>query len=292
MLTQRRATGLVLELGDIDSPTYQRRQLRSSSAKAAPKPPSPGQLSAAALRRLLSRHRSMDTNLTPSVDVLERLVSATHHVPVGNQEDLEVSRNPVVRRVARRFGNHVCTLVRAPAGTRMLDVGCGDGRRAARFARDIPQRQIIGLDLEHPKLRAAWAQRGEPNLAFRAGSLLELPFENAAFDLVTAIEVLEHVSDPHRALDEIRRVCRGYLIASVPREPLWRGLNLLRVKYVRDLGNTPGHLNHWSRRGFRRLLSQHGRVVRLDSRLPWTIGLVELSPPSMPSSNRGSAPET
>jgi hypothetical protein len=71
------------------------------------------------------------------------------------------------------------------------------------------------------------------------------------------------------------RVARGgNLLVSVPREPLWRGLNMARGAYLRDLGNTPGHLNHWSRRGFVALLSRHGEVREVRSPFPWTMLLV------------------
>ncbi len=45
---------------------------------------------------------------------------------------------------------------------------------------------------------------------------------------------------------------------------------------MRELGNTPGHLNHWSRRSFADLLGRHGEVVELRSPLPWTMALVRL----------------
>ena len=60
----------------------------------------------------------------------------------------------------------------------------------------------------------------------------------------------------------------------MPHEPLWRVLNVLRGAYLRDLGNTPGHVNHWSRRGFLRLLERHGRIIEARSPSPWTMVLV------------------
>jgi len=59
----------------------------------------------------------------------------------------------------------------------------------------------------------------------------------------------------------------------VPREPIWRILNIARGKYIGDLGNTPGHVNHWSRRGFIDLLSRRFDVVEVRSPLPWTMAL-------------------
>jgi hypothetical protein len=62
-------------------------------------------------------------------------------------------------------------------------------------------------------------------------------------------------------------------LVSVPREPLWRALNLARLKYVSELGNTSGHLGHWSKRGFVEFLSQRVEVVEVRSPLPWTMAL-------------------
>ncbi len=88
-----------------------------------------------------------------------------------------------------------------------------------------------------------------------------LPFADGEFDVASAIEVLEHVPDPEHTVAEMARVASGHLLVSVPREPLWRGLNMARGAYLKELGNTPGHLNHWSKRSFVELLSRHGEVV-------------------------------
>ena len=77
--------------------------------------------------------------------------------------------------------------------------------------------------------------------------------------------------DPEHTVAEMARVASGHLLVSVPREPLWRGLNMARGAYLKDLGNTPGHLNHWSKRSFVALLSQHGEVVEARSPFPWTM---------------------
>ena len=72
-------------------------------------------------------------------------------------------------------------------------------------------------------------------------------------------------------LREIARVSRRHVILSVPNEPLWRVLNMPRGAYLPDLGNTPGHLQHWSRRAFVRFVSQELRIDRVRSTLPWTV---------------------
>ena len=103
-----------------------------------------------------------------------------------------------------------------------------------------------------------------------------MPFAENEFDVACAIEVLEHVPDPAHTVAEMARVARRHLLVSVPREPLWRMLNMARGAYLAQLGNTPGHVNHWSKRSFVRLLSQHGEIVEARSPFPWTMLLVRL----------------
>ena len=92
----------------------------------------------------------------------------------------------------------------------------------------------------------------------------------------SAIEVLEHVPDPEHTLAEMARCASGHLLVSVPREPMWRMLNMARGAYLSDLGNTPGHLNHWSKRSFVRMLERYGQVVQARSPFPWTMLLVRV----------------
>jgi 2-polyprenyl-3-methyl-5-hydroxy-6-metoxy-1,4-benzoquinol methylase len=162
------------------------------------------------------------------------------------------------------------------APSSVLDVGCGEGVLTAEWAERLGDGRIVGIDLDDPKLRAEWAKRERPNLEFRAEEATRLSFADDEFDLATAIEVLEHVPEPEATLAEMARVARSHLLVSVPREPLWRGLNLARGAYWRDLGNTPGHVNHWSKRGFVSLLSRIGAVEEARSPFPWTMLLVRL----------------
>jgi len=64
----------------------------------------------------------------------------------------------------------------------------------------------------------------------------------------------------------------------VPREPIWRILNMARGKYWRALGNTPGHLQHWSRSGILGLLAEHFEIVEVRTPLPWTMVLCRARP--------------
>jgi len=200
-------------------------------------------------------------------------------VPTGNTYDKYGSTNPVVRRLMAGFERDLAELLGAAAPGSVLDVGCGEGVLTEQWARRLDPGQVVGIDLEDAKLTAHWRQRAErDNLQFRAMAAEQLQFDDDEFDLVAATEVLEHVGDPERVLAEMTRVARRHLIVSVPHEPLWRALNVARGAYLGELGNTPGHLNHWTRRSFGRLLHRHGEVVAARAPFPWTMLLVAVGP--------------
>jgi ubiquinone/menaquinone biosynthesis C-methylase UbiE len=132
----------------------------------------------------------------------------------------------------------------------------------------FPVAAVLGLDLPDESLAENWAERG---LSCVFGDAVALPFPDNSFDLVLAIEVFEHLPHPHAALDELQRVCSGSLIASVPFEPIWRVGNMARGRYLPDLGNTPGHINHWTNRGFAKLVGERFEVSRAANPLPWSM---------------------
>jgi len=203
-------------------------------------------------------------------------------VVTGNTYDKYGSGNPVVRRLMAGFERDLDELLALAAPGSVLDVGCGEGVLTHRWAQRLGGGRIVGVDLEEDSIQAGWAQRQAPNLEYRvmqagsAGRPADLPFAQDEFELASAIEVLEHVPDPEHTLAEMARCASAHLLVSVPREPLWRALNMARGAYWPALGNTPGHLNHWSRRAFAELLSRHGEVVQARSPFPWTMLLVRL----------------
>jgi 2-polyprenyl-3-methyl-5-hydroxy-6-metoxy-1,4-benzoquinol methylase len=198
-------------------------------------------------------------------------------VPTGNTYDKYGSTNPVVRHLMGGFERTLDRLFTSAGPKSVLDVGCGEGVLTYRWAEQLGEKPIVGIDLADPKLAAEWRTRRRENLEFRTFPGGALPFPDHSFDLTAAIEVLEHVPDPERTVADMARVSAQYLLVSVPREPLWRTLNVARGAYLRDLGNTPGHLNHWSKRGFVRMVEEHGEVVEARSPFPWTMLLVRVS---------------
>lgn len=190
--------------------------------------------------------------------------------PTGNTYDKYGSTNPIEQRMMRGFFNALDGFLEGLAPLRILEIGVGEGMVNSRLAERFPDAAVLGLDLPDAALAHEWGERG---LSCVFGDATKLPFPDDGFDLVMAIEVFEHLPDPDAALAELDRVCSGTLIASVPFEPIWRIGNMARGRYLRDLGNTPGHINHWTNRGFSRLVGSRFDVVSTANPMPWTMVL-------------------
>jgi len=173
----------------------------------------------------------------------------------------------------RRFELH-----RTPAsfallerGTRLLDVGCGDGGLLALAAKNYDY--LHGVDIARVVVERARAtcigQVGEAHrFAFQVADLdARLPYGDGYFDAVTAIAVLEHIFDPYFTIDEFARVLRpgGVLVLEVP-NLVWlpRRLDVLlgRLPITGDEdGWDGGHLHYFTFDATRRLLDEHGFAV-------------------------------
>jgi len=176
----------------------------------------------------------------------------------------------VTRRLLARFLREIDDSMTAIRPNSVLDVGCGEGVVTERLAR-LTDASTVGVDIGDDKLRDEWRWRAGGTLSFEAASAYELPYDDDSFDCVCALEVLEHLERPRDALVEMARVSSRALLVSVPREPLWRISHLLAARDVRRLGNTPGHVNHWTARKFERLLAEFGSVRRRAHPFPWSV---------------------
>ena len=190
--------------------------------------------------------------------------------PTGNATEKYAARNPVTQVLLRRFLAGVDAAVLGLRPETILDVGCGEGIVTRRLGQ-MSGAPIVGVDLDTVALSASWRRQAGDGVSFLPASAYELPFEDRSFDCVCALEVLEHLERPREALGELARVARRALLLSVPREPLWRAVHLLAGRDVRELGNTPGHINHWSSRAFADFVSEYATVTRVRRPFPWTV---------------------
>lgn len=188
------------------------------------------------------------------------------------------SQSPIARFLVDRFYVGVAELLRGIQPRRILEVGCGEGFSTLRLRELLPVgAHFEACDVERRLVEAA--RRRNPTVSIDERSIYALGLPEGAFDLVVCMEVLEHLERPAEALAALAATTSAHLLLTVPREPLWRGLNLARLKYVGALGNTPGHLQHWSQRGFLDFVRGYGQVLEVRTPVPWTQVLLRIGAP-------------
>jgi 2-polyprenyl-6-hydroxyphenyl methylase/3-demethylubiquinone-9 3-methyltransferase len=138
----------------------------------------------------------------------------------GSTRWLRVLRNMVPARL-RHFDRHVAGWEGRP----VLDLGCGGGFLAEALARRGAE--VTGIDPSGGAIRAARAHAAGEGLAIRydEGSGEALPYPDASFDIVVSVDVLEHVADLPRVLDEVARVLKPggvFCFDTINRNPLAR----------------------------------------------------------------------
>ena len=199
-------------------------------------------------------------------------------VVVGNTYDKYGSSNPVVKWMVKNFLTAFDELVGQTSPQTIFEAGCGEGHLTSRLIRNTEGR-IEALDISESVIEEAKERiegiPGAENVNFYQGDFLEMEGVISPSDLVVCCEVLEHLEDPQLGLDLLAKTTKSHAILSVPREPLWRGLNMARLSYLSDFGNTPGHLNHWSKREFLEFVSSRFSVVDCRTPVPWTFVLCQ-----------------
>ena len=191
--------------------------------------------------------------------------------PAGNFYDKYNTRNPIARALMQGFLQGFDDLVgkAGPVGS-ALEIGCGEGELSMRLAQAgwvVEGCDIADEAVEEAKRRVSAAGLSIP---LRQLDIRDAADAFAPVDLVVCCEVLEHLENPETAFQTLLGLSKRYVLVSVPREPVWRVMNMARGKYWGDLGNTPGHIQHWSRSGFLAMLRRHAEVVESRSPLPWT----------------------
>jgi ubiquinone/menaquinone biosynthesis C-methylase UbiE len=133
--------------------------------------------------------------------------------------------------------------------TRVLDLGCGTGYGTRELA--LCARNVIGVDIANDAVQYARENFGAPNTRFLQGSVTALPFADASFDLITAFEVIEHLTDWRSLLSEARRVLApaGVVIVSTPNKLYYAESRMLD-------GPNPYHEHEFEYEEFRAALEE------------------------------------
>lgn len=188
------------------------------------------------------------------------------------------NNNPISQTLLRNFYHAIGTAIKsAEMVERVLELGCGPGESTKRLTSMLGPIHLEASDVDQmyvDKLNALYVPRIFP-YKFTTESVTDIKRTDNSFDLLIALEVLEHVEDFKESVKELFRVTSRYVLISVPNEPLWRLLNIVRGKYIATLGNTPGHVNHFSYNSLRELIAPHGIIKKAMFPLPWIVILSE-----------------
>lgn len=161
-----------------------------------------------------------------------------------NQHKLEM---PWILDVIRRnIGYHA----------EILDMGCGGGFLSNDLA--AAGHTVTGIDLSTSSLRVAESRDRTHSVRYQQGDVYQVPFPRESFDVVTAMDLLEHVSDPQKVISEATRVLRPgglFLFNTFNKNPLawlvvikgmeWFVKNTPKNYHVYSLFISPKKLENW-----------------------------------------------
>lgn len=192
-------------------------------------------------------------------------------IVAGNVYNKYETKNPIARGLLNGFRRDLLELAAKAGPSTIHEVGCGEGfwtlclRRLGYAATGS---DFSGIAIAQAKNNAGESEKD----IFFASDILSLGPEHGA-SLILACEVLEHLSDPAAALKNLAALAKPWFLCSVPNEPVWSILNICRGKYWSRLGNTPGHLQRWSKNAFLRLLGENFTIIEVRTPFPWTMAL-------------------
>lgn len=201
------------------------------------------------------------------------------HQPAGNWYPKYTTKNPIAKTLVAGFLDQFFRFVEMSGARNLHEIGCGEGELSWRAA--AKGSVVRGTDVAEEAIALAKARvaTSASDVArkpdFRVAGICDLSAPDDCAELVICCEVLEHLEDPEQGLAILHRLASPWLLTSVPREPIWRVLNVLRGKYLGSLGNSPGHIQHWSRASFRAFIERRFDVVELASPFPWTMILAK-----------------
>lgn len=191
--------------------------------------------------------------------------------PKTTNFEKHTSKNPLKRLFFKRFEDDLISLVSPLAPKKILDAGCGEGFTLSRFYELKIGESLEGIDYSPEAI--AIGKKVHPHLNIKRGDIYNLIYENNSFDLVTCMEVLEHLEDPVKGLKEVERVSSKYVLLTVPNEPWFTIFNYTRW------GQDIGHINEWSSSSFQKFIIHNTKfkILAVKRPFPWTMILAEKS---------------
>lgn len=196
----------------------------------------------------------------------------------GNYYDKYASKNPIEKFLMKNFFDTVCKLLSYTAGTEIssiVEAGCGEGHFTNFLRNAFPSATIDAFDNGPECISKADELYSDINVNFFKDSIYSPSCKPDSYSLACASEVFEHLENPEDALKSLENLSSDYILITVPNEPIWRIMNMCRFKYLKDFGNTPGHIQHWNRKTFLKMVATNSGLIPIKSlkSLPWLLFL-------------------
>lgn len=180
------------------------------------------------------------------------------------------NRNVFHRLTLNRFFDAVGREIQQIQPKSVLEFGCGEGF----FLQEMKKRELefdnfVGLDLRRDAIEMAKEVHSEHS--FLEADFLTWDYSVKSFDLVIASQVLEHLVHPGKYIERLVAYSDNYLLVTVPWEPWFRMMNLLRGRDIGRLGNHPEHINQWGVRQFEQLVARYACIQKTQTVFPFII---------------------
>ena len=179
------------------------------------------------------------------------------------------SKNPLKKFFISNFFNILLNQIKNLRIQSFLDVGCGEGFTLNKLKENKIGKVHEGIDYSREAI--SLGKKAYPDLHISEGNIYNLKYKDNSFDLVICSEVLEHLEDPQKALKELSRVSKKYILLSVPNEPWFYIFNY--TQWGKDID----HINKWTSLGFKKFIQQNSsaKILSLKTPFPWTVVLLK-----------------
>ena len=194
-----------------------------------------------------------------------------------------ISKNLLKRKMIEKFNLKLVSVIKEILDNLelrnrdavILDAGCGEG-----FIDHVLFKNFSGIEikgLEYTEEALCIAKKMNPQAEYIQGDICNMIYEDDSVDIAVCTEVLEHLRDPDKAVYELLRVARKYVVITVPEEPWFCMGNIMSFKNIHRLGNPIDHINHWTYREFREFIGSHFKgKADFGRSFPWSIAVLSL----------------
>ena len=168
----------------------------------------------------------------------------------------------------RRLLDEISEVISKEKVKTIIDIGCGEGYPDNFLLAHNPLLKIVGIDIDCRAIDMA--RKKNPGIKYEEGDIYNLSGKENGFDLALVLEVLEHLGDAEKAVQEVKKVAPR-AIFSVPQEPLFSMASFVSGNCVKSGGKHPDHINFWDKDSFRKLLQKEYIEVETKTVFPWII---------------------